>query len=57
MNTDQLKKEAIELRHAKHQVIKTTLNANMENAQVFPHHVWKSRRMKICPLPLPGEVM
>ena len=32
MNTDQLKKEALELRHAKHQVIKTALNANMENA-------------------------
>ena len=32
MNTDQLKKEALELRHAKHKVIKTALNANMENA-------------------------
>ena len=32
MNTDQLKKEALKLRHAKHQVIKTALNANMENA-------------------------
>lgn len=57
MDTAELKKEAIALRKEKHQMIKTALNADMKTAmtwlsyipRAFPHHAWKSRRMKTCP--------
>ena len=48
MNTDQLKKEALELRQAKHQVIKTALNANGRQQGESPRNENKMMTAEKC---------